>query len=79
MQESKYLKQSIDTLEVNRNVIDTLKKNNINTLGELSTYRKSELKGFGLLTSEVNKVEIELELLGLSLKDLYNTYKIISD
>jgi DNA-directed RNA polymerase alpha subunit len=66
MQESKYLKQSIDTLEVNRNVIDTLKKNNINTLGELSTYRKSELKGFGLLTSEVN--EIELELLGLSLK-----------
>jgi DNA-directed RNA polymerase alpha subunit len=68
MQESKYLKQSIDTLEVNRNVIDTLKKNNINTLGELSTYRKSELKGFGLLTSEVNKVEIELELLGLSLK-----------
>ena len=45
-----------------------LKENKITTLGELSKYKKSQLKDMGLLQNEINKIEVELELLGLTLK-----------
>ena len=31
-------------------------------------YSKTQLKKFGLLQSEISKIEVELELLGLTLK-----------
>ena len=45
-----------------------LKANEIITLGELSNHKKSQLKNFGLQQNEISKIEVELELLGLSLK-----------
>ena len=68
MENNKYFKQFVDRLDVNQKAIDTLKENEINTLGTLSNYKKSQLKDMGLLQNEINKIEVELELLGLTLK-----------
>lgn len=68
MQENKYFSQFVDRLDVNQNALDTLKENKINTLGQLGNYKKSQLKDMGLLQNEINKIEVELELLGLTLK-----------
>lgn len=69
MQENKYYKQYVDRLDVNVNITDTLKENKITTLGDLSNYKKSDLRNFGIDGADINKIETELELLGLSLKD----------
>ena len=68
MENNKYFKQFVDRLDVNKKALDTLKQNEITTLGELSSYKKSQLKDMGLLQNEINKIEVELELLGLTLK-----------
>ena len=68
MENNKYFYQFVDRLDVNQNAIDTLKQNEITTLGKLSNYKKSQLKDMGLLSNEINKIEVELELLGLTLK-----------
>lgn len=68
MQENKYFGQFVDRLDINQNAIDRLKENQINTLGKLGNYKKSQLKDMGLLQNDVNKIAIELELLGLGLK-----------
>lgn len=68
MENNKYFKQFVDRLDVNQNALDILKKNEIITLGELSNYKKSQLRDMGLLQNEINKIEVELELLGLGLK-----------
>ena len=68
MENNKYFKQFVDRLDVNQKALDTLKDNKIMTLGELSFYKKSQLKDMGLLQNEINKIEVELELLGLTLK-----------
>lgn len=68
MQENKYFSQFVDRLDVNQKALDTLKENEINTLGKLSNYKKSQLKDMGLLSNDINKIEVELELLGLTLK-----------
>ncbi len=68
MENNKYFKQFVDRLDVNQKALDTLKENKITTLGELSSYKKSQLKDMGLLQNEINKIEVELELLGLTLK-----------
>lgn len=68
MENNKYFYQFVDRLDVNQKAIDTLKEHEINTLGTLSNYKKSQLKDMGLLQNEINKIEVELELLGLTLK-----------
>lgn len=68
MENNKYYNQFIDRLDVKQSALDTLKQNNIDTLGALSKYKKSQLKDFGLLQPEISKIEVELELLGLTLK-----------
>ena len=68
MENNKYFKQFVDRLDVNQKALDTLKENKITTLGELSSYKKPQLKDMGLLQNEINKIEVELELLGLTLK-----------
>lgn len=66
--ENKYTKQYVDRLDVSEKAINKLKENKITTLGKLSKYSKTDLKNMELLQNEINKIEIELELLGLGLK-----------
>lgn len=68
MENNKYFKQFVDRLDINQNAIEKLKENKIITLGKLSDYKKSQLKEMGLLQNDINKIEVELELLGLTLK-----------
>ena len=65
---NKYFNQFVDRLDVRQNALDILKENKINTLGQLENYNKSKLKDMGLLQNQINKIEIELQLLGLGLK-----------
>ena len=67
MQKNKYFYQFIDRLDIEQKVLNKLKENEIITLGSLSNYKKSQLKAMGLKQIEINKIEVELELLGLAL------------
>ena len=66
--EDKMLKQSIDRLDVSDKILNTLKKNNIKTLGQLCKKEKLELRKIELEDFEIKNVDIQLQLLGLCLK-----------
>lgn len=67
--EEKYSKQSIDRfLFVKEEMLAKLKQDNVKTLGQLSKKTRTDLKNYGFESSEINKIDIELQLLGLSLK-----------
>ena len=63
------VKQPITKLKVNQNIIDKLENKKINTLGKLTNKTKADLKKFELDKTDIRKVEIELQLLGLNLKN----------
>lgn len=66
--EKKYINQNIERLDIPVSEINILKENNIKTLGKLCNYTKTDLKGFNILPNNINKIQIELQLLGLNLK-----------
>lgn len=67
--EEKYKKQSIHRFDfISEKNLEILEKNNIRTLGELSDKTKTDLKKYGFENFEVNKIDIELQLLGMNLK-----------
>ena len=51
--EDKMLKQSIDRLDVSDKILNTLKKNNIKTLGQLCKKEKSDLRKIELEDFEI--------------------------
>lgn len=65
----KYINQSIGRLDVRCEIIDKLENAQIGTLGQLSQMSKSKLKEFDLSQKEIEKIEIEMQLLGLGLKN----------
>ena len=67
-EENKYINQSIERLDIPVSELDILKENNIITLGNLSNYTKTDLKNINLKSDNINKIQIELQLLGLNLK-----------
>lgn len=66
--ENKYDNQNVDRLDVSCRIIDILKANKIKKLSQLAKKSKSDLRELGLENQEINKIDIELQLLGLSLK-----------
>lgn len=64
----KYKEQSIDRLNVNCGIIENLKNHEIRTMDNLCQKSKTDLKEIGLQTNDVNKIYVELQLLGLNLK-----------
>ncbi len=68
--EEKYTKQSIDRfLFIKENMLNILKSNNVKTLGQLSNKTRTDLRNYGFEHYEINKIDIELQLLGLGLKN----------
>lgn len=61
--------QSIDRLDISDNTIEILKENNIDNIGLLCNKSKGDLRKIDLVQTEINKIDIELQLLGLSLKN----------
>ena len=66
--ENKYDNQNVDILDISCRIIDILKDNKIKKLSQLAKKSKSYLRKLGLENQEINKIDIELQLLGLSLK-----------
>lgn len=64
----KILKQSIDRIDINMNILNLLKENGIITISDLCSKLKTDLKNLTLSIQEINKIQIELQLLGLNLK-----------
>lgn len=66
--EEKYINQNVERLDIPVSEINILKDNNIKTLGNLCKYSKTDLKEFNILPNNINKIQIELQLLGLNLR-----------
>ncbi len=65
----KYLTQSIDRFEfIKEDMLNVLKQDKVYTLGELSNKTRTDLKHYGFENFEINKIDIELQLLGLGLR-----------
>ena len=67
----KLLNQNIDRLNISCKTIELLKYKQIILLKELCTKTKTNLKNLGISTQEINKIEVELQLIGLNLKSNY--------
>lgn len=63
----KYLDKKIDILELDKNIINFLINNGINNISDLYVLNRKKLKEFGLSDSNINKISIKLQLLGLDL------------
>lgn len=61
----KYLDKIIDILELDKNIINVLINNGINNISDLYVLNRKKLKEFGLSDSNINKICIKLQLLGL--------------
>lgn len=65
---NKYLKQSIDIIDMDVNILNLLKENNIITIRDLCKKSKTDLKDLTLSYQEINKIQVELQLIGLNLR-----------
>ena len=68
---NKYLKQNIDRLDIPIKAIEILKQNKITIIEQLCDKSKTYLKNLGLNSLEIEKLQIELQLLGLNIKTNY--------
>ena len=66
--EEKLKKLSINRLDIPDRAIKILENNGITMLGNLIDNSKSDLKKWGLEQFEINKINIELQLIGSNLK-----------
>lgn len=64
----KILKQSIERIDIDVRIIDLLKGNGIKTIKDICNKSKTDLKELTLSYQEINKIQVELQLLGLNLK-----------
>ena len=67
----KLLNENIDRLNISCKTIELLKDKKIILLKDLCTKSKTDLKKLGLETQEINKLEVEMQLIGLNLKSNY--------
>ena len=67
--EEKLAKQSINRLNISDKVIGILKANNINNLSDLCEKSKTYLKKIDLTQNDINTINIELQLIGLGLRE----------
>lgn len=69
--DEKLLNENIDRLNISCKIIELLKNKEIISLKDLCTKTKTNLKNLGISTQEINKIEVELQLIGLNLKSKY--------
>jgi len=67
--DEKLLNQSINRIEISDNATEILNKNKITTLEDLCNKTKTDLKILEINQGEINKMDVELQLLGLKLKN----------
>lgn len=67
--DEKLLGQSISRIEISDNTTEILNRNKITTLEDLCNKTKTDLKKLEINQGEINKMDIELQLLGFRLKN----------
>ncbi len=65
---AKILEEDINILELNKNVNEKLKENNINKIKELCSMTKADLRNISFEQNDINNIEIHLQLNGLDIK-----------
>lgn len=65
----KYENQSINRLDIKDTIIRILEDNKITTLGQICSKSKTDLKKLYLTQKQVDTIEIQLQLIGLNLKN----------
>lgn len=68
---NKYLEQNIDRLDIPSKAIDLLKEDKIIKIKQLCDKTRTYLKNLGLNSAEIDKLVIELQLLGLNINSNY--------
>lgn len=67
--EDKIKQQNIQRLDINDNTINILNQNKISSIGQLCRKSKEDLKRFKIELNEIEKIETELQLLGLRIRN----------
>lgn len=64
---NKYLDEKIKILDLEKEVVDLLKENNINTVNDLWCLNRKKLKELGVKDPDIKQIIIKLQLIGLDL------------
>lgn len=66
---SNLIEKSINKINLKENILNILYDNNIITIQKLCNQTKTDLKNISLTYKDIYKIEVELQLLGLNLKN----------
>ena len=58
----------VSELDISETILNILNSNKIKNLGQLCKKSRTDLRNIGLENQQINKLDIELQLIGLSLK-----------
>lgn len=64
---NEYLKETIDIIDIQKEIKELLKQNGVITIQDLCSKTKTDLKNMRLSFSEINRIQVEVQLLGLNL------------
>lgn len=62
-----YINENIKILDLDKEIVDILKENNIVTIDNLWVMTRKKLKEIGLKDNDIKQIIIKLQLLGLDL------------
>ncbi len=65
---NQYLTEKIDIIDSPKEIKEILKQNGVETIKDLCSKTKTDLKNMRLSFSEINKIQVEIQLLGLNLQ-----------
>ena len=65
---NKILERKIETLAINKKMIDILRLKEINTVYDICEYSRMELTSIGLNNNQINQIVVLLQLEGFDLK-----------
>lgn len=67
--EDKIKQQNIQRLNISDNTINILNQNQISNIGQLCRKSGADLKSFSIELNEIEKIETELQFLGLRIRN----------
>ena len=67
--EDKLKQQNIQRLDISDNTINILNQNKISSIGQLCRKSKEDLRSYAIELNEIEKIETELQLLGLRIRN----------
>lgn len=65
---NEYLSKKIDIIDIPKEIKELLNQNKVITIEDLCSKTKTDLKNMRLSFSEINKIQVEVQLLGLNLQ-----------